>query len=67
MESERMWHHVTSALQRNDVERATEEKFTLEDKQRNEAKERKAKLEEWIPKLFKRNEITGDWEYIYKE
>ena len=67
MESERLWRHVTAALQRADDERATGEKFVLEDQQRREAKERKAKLEEWTPRYFERNEITADWEYKYKE
>ena len=31
---------------------ATEEKFVLEERQRNEAKERKAEEREWEPKLF---------------
>jgi hypothetical protein len=66
-ESEKLWSRVTEALKLADQEAATREKFLLEETQRQEARERKAKLEEWVPKLFDRNEITGDWEYKYKD
>ena len=66
-ESERLWRHVTAALLCGDEERATAEKCVLEDAQRREAKERKAKLEEWVPHYFERNPITADWDYKYKE
>ena len=63
----RLWQHVSAAILSNDQEGATREKFVLEEAQRREARERKIKLEEWTPKYFERNEITGDWEYKYKE
>ena len=38
-----------------------------EEAQRRSAKERKAKMLEWNPRLFERDEITGDWIYKYAE
>ena len=46
---------------------ATQEKYILEERQRKEAKERKAKMVEWVPSLFERDLITGDWMYKYVE
>lgn len=46
---------------------ATQEKFILEERQRQEAKERKAQMIEWIPKLFERDSVTGDWIYKHIE
>nr|XP_054761251.1 LOW QUALITY PROTEIN: oxysterol-binding protein-related protein 8-like [Lytechinus pictus] len=63
-ESEKLWRHVTAALSKGDVHDATKEKFILEEQQRNGHKERKIKMVEWVPKLFERDDITGDW--IYK-
>ena len=42
---------------------ATDEKFILEERQRTEAKERKAKLQEWVPSLFERDALTNEWVY----
>ena len=58
---------MTEGLKNSDQEVATKEKSLLEENQRREARERKAKMEEWIPIHFERNDITGDWEYKYKE
>jgi oxysterol-binding protein-related protein 8 len=52
---------------RSDESTATNEKFLLEEEQRRASRERKAKLEEWLPRLFDRNIITGDWVYKYSE
>lgn len=46
---------------------ATQEKYILEERQRNEAKERKAKMLEWVPRLFERDPLTGDWVYKFVE
>ncbi|XP_060596542.1 oxysterol-binding protein-related protein 8-like isoform X3 [Ruditapes philippinarum] len=64
MESERLWKNVSDAIIAQDMHGATQEKFILEERQRQEAKERKAQLQQWIPKLFERDSISGDW--IYK-
>ena len=58
---------MSAAIASNDQEGATREKFILEEQQRKDARERKAKMEEWTPNYFERNEITGDWEYKFKE
>ncbi|XP_071497434.1 oxysterol-binding protein-related protein 8-like, partial [Diadema antillarum] len=63
-ESERLWSRVTEALNHGDVHEATKEKYILEEEQRKGHKERKAKMVEWMPRLFERDDITGDW--IYK-
>ncbi len=63
----RLWSRVSDAILKSDQHLATSEKYVLEEGQRQAAKERRAKLEEWIPKLFERNELTGDWMYKYAE
>ncbi|XP_069132132.1 oxysterol-binding protein-related protein 8-like isoform X1 [Argopecten irradians] len=65
MESERLWRHVSDAVVINDMTNATQEKFILEERQRKEARERKAKMEDWVPRLFERDLLTGDW--VYKD
>uniref|UniRef100_A0A667XC89 Oxysterol-binding protein n=1 Tax=Myripristis murdjan TaxID=586833 RepID=A0A667XC89_9TELE len=60
-ESERLWRHVTSAIMDRDQNRATQEKFVLEDAQRKEARERGDKP--WCPRLFHQDPVTSDWTY----
>ena len=63
----RLWTRVTEALNRGDVQEATQEKYILEEEQRKGHKERKIKMVEWIPKMFERDDITGDWIYKHME
>ncbi|XP_025831382.1 oxysterol-binding protein-related protein 8 isoform X2 [Agrilus planipennis] len=63
MESERLWQHVSSAILRDDMNTATEEKTVLEEAQRAQSKERKAKCEEWFPSHFQQDFQTGQWCY----
>ena len=63
----RLWKNVSEAVVSNDMHTATQEKFILEERQRHEAKERKMKMEDWVPKLFERDSITGEWVYRYIE
>nr|XP_022335054.1 oxysterol-binding protein-related protein 8-like isoform X4 [Crassostrea virginica] len=65
MESERLWKNVSDAVVSSDMHAATQEKYILEERQRNEAKERKAKMLEWVPRLFERDPLTGDWVYKF--
>lgn len=65
--STRLWQHVTRAINNKDQTEATNEKFILEEAQRKSARERKAKCEEWIPRLFEQDPITGEWHYRYAE
>ncbi|XP_064602023.1 oxysterol-binding protein-related protein 8-like isoform X2 [Liolophura sinensis] len=65
MESERLWKQVSDAVITSNMHSATQEKFILEERQRQEAKERKAQMLEWVPKLFERDLLTGDWIYRY--
>ncbi|XP_056137383.1 oxysterol-binding protein-related protein 5 [Lampris incognitus] len=60
-ESERLWQHVTSAIMDRDQNRATQEKFVLEEAQRREAKERGDKP--WNPRLFQLEPVTSEWKY----
>ncbi|CAH0551346.1 unnamed protein product [Brassicogethes aeneus] len=53
-ESRRLWKEVTAGLKFNEIDRATNAKQTLEQKQREEAKERKESGREWQTKLFKK-------------
>ncbi|XP_062373660.1 oxysterol-binding protein-related protein 8 isoform X2 [Sardina pilchardus] len=66
-ESERLWQHVTRAINNKDQTEATNEKFILEEAQRKSARERKAKCEEWIPGLFEQDSVTGEWHYRYAD
>ncbi|KAJ8007277.1 hypothetical protein DPEC_G00115870 [Dallia pectoralis] len=66
-ESERLWQHVTRAIQNKDQTEATNEKFILEEAQRKSARERKAKCEDWVPALFEQDPITGEWHYRYAD
>ena len=51
-ESRRLWREVTQGLKSNNIEQATTAKCGLEQKQRDEAKERKEKGVKWNNKLF---------------
>ncbi|KAJ8247582.1 hypothetical protein GJAV_G00247980 [Gymnothorax javanicus] len=64
-ESERLWQHVTRAIQSRDQERATQEKFVLEDAQRQEARERGDRA--WSPRLFFLDPTTNDWHYKHSD
>uniref|UniRef100_A0A8C2GSZ9 Oxysterol-binding protein n=1 Tax=Cyprinus carpio TaxID=7962 RepID=A0A8C2GSZ9_CYPCA len=66
-ESERLWQHVTRAINNKDQTEATNEKFILEEVQRKAARERKAKCEEWTPALFEQDPVTGEWHYRYAD
>lgn len=66
-EAERLWQHVTRAINNKDQTEATNEKFILEEAQRKSARERKAKCEEWSPALFEQDPITGEWHYKYAD
>ncbi|XP_076152908.1 oxysterol-binding protein-related protein 8 isoform X2 [Alosa pseudoharengus] len=66
-ESERLWQHVTRAINNKDQTEATNEKFILEEAQRKSARERKVKCEEWNPALFEQDSITGEWHYRYAD
>lgn len=52
-ESRRIWLEVTAGLRLNDIERATQAKCLLEQKQREEAKIRKEHGLDWDTKYFK--------------
>ncbi|KAL2094142.1 hypothetical protein ACEWY4_011454 [Coilia grayii] len=64
-ESERLWQHVTSAIQERDQHRATQEKFVLEDAQRREARERGERP--WNPHLFTLHTHTSEWHYKHAD
>lgn len=63
----RLWTAVSAAIVQGDQNAATHEKYLLEEAQRQGAKERKAKMVDWVPRLFERDAITGDWMYKYAE
>ncbi|XP_044871407.1 oxysterol-binding protein-related protein 5 isoform X1 [Mauremys mutica] len=66
-ESERLWQHVTSAINKGDQHKATQEKFVLEEEQRNASRERKENGMEWKPLLFRHNAATNEWHYKYED
>ncbi|XP_050465658.1 oxysterol-binding protein-related protein 8 isoform X4 [Cataglyphis hispanica] len=66
-ESEKLWYAVTQAINRDDQVAATEAKTRLEVAQRERAKERKSRGQEWIPKYFVQDIITGNWVYRHAD
>lgn len=63
----RLWQHVTSAINKGDQHKATQEKFVLEEEQRNAARERRENGTEWKPLLFRHDAATDEWHYKYEE
>lgn len=66
-ESEKLWLAVTHAINRDDQYAATEAKTQLEEAQRERAKERKSNGQEWVPKYFVQDIITGNWVYRHAD
>ncbi|XP_014615033.1 PREDICTED: oxysterol-binding protein-related protein 8 isoform X2 [Polistes canadensis] len=66
-ESEKLWLAVTHAINRDDQYAATEAKTQLEEAQRERAKERKNNGQEWVPKYFVQDIITGNWVYRHAD
>ncbi|XP_018344993.1 PREDICTED: oxysterol-binding protein-related protein 8 isoform X4 [Trachymyrmex septentrionalis] len=66
-ESEKLWLTVTQAINRDDQVAATDAKTRLEQAQRERAKERKSLGQEWIPKYFVQDIITGNWVYRHAD
>ncbi|KAL0133548.1 hypothetical protein PUN28_000938 [Cardiocondyla obscurior] len=66
-ESEKLWYAVTQAINKDDQIAATDAKTRLEEAQRERAKERKSLGQEWIPKYFVQDIITGNWVYRHAD
>ena len=64
-ESEKLWKKVDKAILAGDQNLATEEKYVLEERQRNEAKERSRSGTQWVPKFFKLDHSDPKM-YVYK-
>ncbi|GAA6014996.1 hypothetical protein JCM10207_008697 [Rhodosporidiobolus poonsookiae] len=60
-ESRRLWSKVTAAIKAKDLDAATDAKTEIEDAQREAAKEREAKGEQFVPKYFKPTGKGGEW------
>lgn len=60
-ESRRLWKDVTAGLKFKHIDQATEAKFKLEQRQREEARERKEKGLNWETRVF--HEVGGNWIY----
>ncbi|XP_055083700.1 oxysterol-binding protein-related protein 10-like [Periophthalmus magnuspinnatus] len=57
----RLWQHVTEALKAGNMDEATENKHHLEERQRNDERQRAASKTPWTPKHFTKQ---GDgWTY----
>ncbi|XP_018574474.2 oxysterol-binding protein-related protein 9 [Anoplophora glabripennis] len=61
-ESRRLWKEVTAGLKFNEIDKATNAKQALEQRQRDQAKERKDSGQEWQTKLFIK---TVEDSYVY--
>ncbi|XP_040610836.1 oxysterol-binding protein-related protein 8 isoform X4 [Mesocricetus auratus] len=66
-ESEKLWQRVTRAINAKDQTEATQEKYVLEEAQRQAARDRKTKNEEWACKLFELDPLTGEWHYKFSD
>ncbi|KAM8939863.1 oxysterol-binding protein-related protein 5 isoform 2-T2 [Pelodytes ibericus] len=66
-ESERLWQHVTSAINDGNQQQATDEKYILEEAQRKAAREQKESNTEWSPHLFVYNEVLKEWQYKHED
>ncbi|KAF7494072.1 Oxysterol-binding protein-related protein 8 [Sarcoptes scabiei] len=66
-ESEKLWHKVTLAIQKQDQVSATEEKTILEEAQRDAARQRSSRMELWEPKFFCLDPEINDWKYKMAE
>ncbi|XP_012874201.1 PREDICTED: oxysterol-binding protein-related protein 8 [Dipodomys ordii] len=66
-ESEKLWQRVTRAINAKDQTEATQEKCVLEEAQRQAARDRKTKNEEWTCKLFELDALTGEWHYRFAD
>ncbi|XP_033192639.1 oxysterol-binding protein-related protein 9 isoform X1 [Bombus vancouverensis nearcticus] len=62
-ESRKVWRDVTVGLRINDMEKATAAKCAIEQKQRDEARNRKENNINWQTKLFKETK-DGSWVYV---
>nr|XP_060463534.1 oxysterol-binding protein-related protein 5 isoform X1 [Panthera onca] len=67
LESERLWQHVTRAIGEGDQHKATREKFSLEEAQRQRARERQQNLTPWKPQLFRLDPATQEWRYLHED
>ncbi|CAH1127420.1 unnamed protein product [Ceutorhynchus assimilis] len=61
-ESRKLWKEVTAGLRFNEIDKATNAKQALEQKQRDEAKDRKESGKEWQTKLFRK---AGEDQWVY--
>ncbi|KAG7199975.1 hypothetical protein KM043_014403 [Ampulex compressa] len=62
-ESRKVWREVTVGLRINDMDKATAAKYAIEQKQRDEARQRKENNISWQTKLFKEGK-DGGWVYV---
>nr|XP_039260718.1 oxysterol-binding protein-related protein 8-like [Styela clava] len=64
-ESQKLWCHVTKAIEVGDQNEATKYKCILEENQRKGARERAKTDTLWLPKLFEYNPINENWTYKF--
>ncbi|KAI8388694.1 uncharacterized protein BYT42DRAFT_631824 [Radiomyces spectabilis] len=60
-ESRHLWSKLTAAIKARDMDTATDEKTTIEDAQRRDAKEREEKNITWSPRFFQ--ETNGEYHF----
>lgn len=65
-ESRRLWTKVTAAIKAKDLDAATDAKTEIEDAQREAAREREAKGEQWAPRFFKPTGKGGEWRPAFR-
>lgn len=58
---------MTSAINKGDQVKATQEKSVLEEEQRRRARERQEAFLDWKPLLFLQDPNSQEWHYKYEE
>ncbi|XP_004713661.2 oxysterol-binding protein-related protein 5 isoform X3 [Echinops telfairi] len=67
LESERLWLQVSRAINEGDQQRATQEKFVLEQAQRRRTLRHQQACAPWTPRLFCLDPATHEWRYLHED
>jgi len=65
-DSRKLWHKVSAALSKGNIDEATDEKLAIDTMMKAAAKEREERGIEYSPKLFEKDD-AGRWVYKYTD
>uniref|UniRef100_A0A5S6QNA9 Oxysterol-binding protein n=1 Tax=Trichuris muris TaxID=70415 RepID=A0A5S6QNA9_TRIMR len=66
-ESQKLWMAVSEAIKESDQAKATEEKTKIEDDQRQRARELANMGEDYQPRMFELDSVSGQWLYKHAD